>query len=771
MIIKEKKQHNIEKVGDFLTIKSSVNKNKLVKLYSMLSAMYRNPKGAIVREYTSNAYDANKEAYNFNSLPYDELVKIYPWLISDEYPELNMSEEDVADLKKYLIKANKDEPIIVGIDSQTSEDYFYVQDYGIGLSPERMKEVFFDYLSTTKDNTDDELGGFGIGAKSALAYTNMFFIDTVYKGTEYRYMMGKNEKGEPEGSLLDMVEGSNKSNGTLIKIPIDMFDIRSFGDEIESQLLYIPNVFVKHISCPSLYEDKFNDSNIYKGNGWVYNPIKDGAMMHICLENINYSIDWSEIKMSPINIPIAITFNIGELHPTPSRESVIYTDQSRELIVNRINDILTEFITKANDLNVDTNDFEYYLKYRKNGKYNIDICPELNVNMKSALHGHSRVSELKGLNYKGFKGIRHIPDNIFFGQSIGRKVSYSTGKVIKETSHRRRYYNRSSFPIQNIILDNDSFSYVPRDYEYDAIADYHILERFVKSDLSYIKDKKVNLKKYVEELKLNKYPKSEWRRVIVDYTSAVKEILEKYSTIDASKVLINPNWHKEWLTGKSKYSPVSKKPLDDKSLFIEEYRSFWNKSSITIDEIKKFKGLILYSSEREDVKMLYEIGSSTKSIRNFRAIRMSNTNMKKVKEANVLNAMTIEDVFTSRIGRKLKTILQIEETLSYKTLMGYFPLRKVNRDIGNKLNGINQLISQNIKLGANLRIEFKKYDEHIKPIYSYISDMEVISEYLNGLDMLEFTNYYHWSDSSSLKSIKNYILEKGKKIDIKALLK
>lgn len=159
MIIENKKQHNIEKIGDFLTIKSSVNKNKLVKLYSMLSAMYRNPKGAIVREYTSNAYDANKEAYNFNTLSYNELVKIYPWLTSDEYPELNMSEEDVADLKKYLVKAGKDEPIIVGIDSQTTEDYFYVQDYGIGLSPERMKEVFFDYLSTTKDNTDDEIGG------------------------------------------------------------------------------------------------------------------------------------------------------------------------------------------------------------------------------------------------------------------------------------------------------------------------------------------------------------------------------------------------------------------------------------------------------------------------------------------------------------------------------------------------------------------------------------------------------------------------------------
>lgn len=157
MIIEQKQI--IETEGDdFLTIESSVNKDKLAKLYGLLSGIYRNPIGAIVREYGSNGYDANIESYNFATMSYKELCGIYKWITDKDKPELNMTEQEVIDLKLNLNKTSKKEPIVVGIDSSSSS-CFYVKDYGIGLSPQRMKHIYFNYLDSTKESTDDEIGG------------------------------------------------------------------------------------------------------------------------------------------------------------------------------------------------------------------------------------------------------------------------------------------------------------------------------------------------------------------------------------------------------------------------------------------------------------------------------------------------------------------------------------------------------------------------------------------------------------------------------------
>lgn len=159
MKVVQAKTHEIQG-DDFLTIESSVNKSKLSKLYAMLSNIYRNPIGAIVREYVSNAYDANKEANFFKELSYEDCCKKYPWMVDPLFQELNLSREKFNTLKKHITKSGEDAPVIVGIDNENpSQTYFYVRDFGIGMSVERMQHIFFNYLSTTKEDNNDEIGG------------------------------------------------------------------------------------------------------------------------------------------------------------------------------------------------------------------------------------------------------------------------------------------------------------------------------------------------------------------------------------------------------------------------------------------------------------------------------------------------------------------------------------------------------------------------------------------------------------------------------------
>lgn len=157
-----KVQNNVVNVIDgdeFTSVKSKVNKNKLAKLYGILSNIYKDPISSIVREYISNAFDANVEAYNVKELNYEDCAKKYPWILGEPIPELALSEEEFLELKNKLTRAGKDEPIISGVDNSENQTYFYVKDFGIGLSPERMEHIYFNYLDSTKEDNNDEIGG------------------------------------------------------------------------------------------------------------------------------------------------------------------------------------------------------------------------------------------------------------------------------------------------------------------------------------------------------------------------------------------------------------------------------------------------------------------------------------------------------------------------------------------------------------------------------------------------------------------------------------
>ena len=111
------------------------------------------------------------------------------------------------------------------------EPTFKVRDYGTGISPDAMVDVFVKYGASTKRGTDEQTGGFGIGAKSAWAYTDSFTIVSYWGGMERHYIAhtGKNNNGS-----LDLIleQKSDQPSGLEIQIAVDSKDIEAFCDAI-----------------------------------------------------------------------------------------------------------------------------------------------------------------------------------------------------------------------------------------------------------------------------------------------------------------------------------------------------------------------------------------------------------------------------------------------------------------------------------------------------------------------------------------------------------
>jgi hypothetical protein len=146
--------------------------------------LYRHKVRTLVQEYISNARDAMREAGNTK----DKIEITLPTMF---------------------------------------QPTFKVRDFGIGINPDRMYNVFIKYASSTKRDSNNQTGGFGIGAKSAWSYTESFTVVTYIDGVQRTYVahIGANNNGR-----LDFLgeSATDAANGTEIQIPVSPKDAHDF---------------------------------------------------------------------------------------------------------------------------------------------------------------------------------------------------------------------------------------------------------------------------------------------------------------------------------------------------------------------------------------------------------------------------------------------------------------------------------------------------------------------------------------------------------------
>lgn len=88
---------------------------------------------------------------------------------------------------------------VVTIAGRYGESFFFcVEDAGNGLTQEEMEALFMGYFASKSRNRPTANGTFGLGAKSAFAYTQEFFVRSTQEGVSNHYRIFLNSKGYPE---------------------------------------------------------------------------------------------------------------------------------------------------------------------------------------------------------------------------------------------------------------------------------------------------------------------------------------------------------------------------------------------------------------------------------------------------------------------------------------------------------------------------------------------------------------------------------------------
>tara|TARA_Y100000034_G_scaffold74318_1_gene89416 strand:- start:5560 stop:7623 length:2064 start_codon:yes stop_codon:yes gene_type:complete len=202
-------------------------------------------------------------------------------------------------------------------------------DFGPGISPERM-EIFGTYTASTKNDNNEESGGFGLGAKTPFAYTDQFTIVTTVDGTTWAYTAFIDETEIGSIVLLDEFETENQ-NGTSIIIPFKQkHDVHTFVDKCMHYSEFW-TVRPKWIGYDATYKESVPVANFCKNRFTVYKGYRCNPMFLI--DGIPYpgSGNLKDIKLSAEHF-ICMNIKVGEFPLQISREQLQYTDEVNKTI-------------------------------------------------------------------------------------------------------------------------------------------------------------------------------------------------------------------------------------------------------------------------------------------------------------------------------------------------------------------------------------------------------------------------------------------------------
>lgn len=215
---------------------------------------------------------------------------------------------------------------------------FKVRDFGPGIDPDRMKNVFVMYGSSTKRDSNNQTGGFGIGAKSAWSYTDSFTIVTHVDGVKRSYVAhtGVNNNGR-----LDLIgqEKTTEVNGTEIQIAVKPNDVKYFTEAIFRAIKFWkpsekPKLLGTTVEFNELKDKQFQLNEtmefILESKGAILLAI-DGVQYEVSREVSSQLKQYSEFQ-TLAHGTFVIHLPNGMVEIAASRESIANTPVTRDVI-------------------------------------------------------------------------------------------------------------------------------------------------------------------------------------------------------------------------------------------------------------------------------------------------------------------------------------------------------------------------------------------------------------------------------------------------------
>lgn len=254
--------------------------------------------------------------------------KMFRTIISGLYSRKieSICRESIANAKDGHIKrGNPERPSYVHAPTQW-EPFYSVRDFGCSMDHETVMRRFTAIGWSSKEDSNEEIGTFGLGSKAPFAYTSMFSVTTWLDGVQRTYDAYLNEEGKPMMALAAECP-SDEEQGLMVRFDVRTPDISAFHKAIRF-------VALAHSPCFDSNLDRVHSATIDEDHGNFYfsSDVHDGPRVQIGC--VTYPIDFSVLDSTRQTEVLKRTSNlvlrtkIGDLGVVPSREGLEYTEKT-----------------------------------------------------------------------------------------------------------------------------------------------------------------------------------------------------------------------------------------------------------------------------------------------------------------------------------------------------------------------------------------------------------------------------------------------------------
>ena len=559
MVLEKQKQAVILSTGEGETIEMSLDKSSEQLIMQMFGkSMYSDPEGSIVREWASNGVDSHR-------------------------------------------RSNCKDPVIVSLVSALDDNYeFTVEDFGTGLSAHEVTTVISQYGNSTKRGSNNEIGGWGIGFKSGLAYSSVFYFVCRKDGIENKYMM---YEGEFKNNIdLLYSKETSERNGVKMILPVKKCDFNIFLSKIKEQLCYFENVY---FNIPGDYH--INKFTILRSDDYQISSLCSSNNLHMCLDDVYYPIDFAKLGIPLVQFPIGLRFKLSDgVFPIPNREQIQYTAKSKQIILKKLEKVATQIVQKYNAEIKNLQTIKELVNYCE---HSINVLKLNETNCAITTIESYSTKSVEVANLKEFKHLSFL--DLYYNAKHHLIKDFELCHILYEDSLRKPPKNFSNFTLYDILLKNKDVIYLvdmpitfkQKQYIKD-IAAFDKKVYFIKVSTPRKlgnKLKRYDYMSYYNLLSLGNYKKSEWRNLIKDFQSFI-QVFKKDYCINISDVIVPKTFtekiKKERFENKKKKVVKVAGQISAKQA-VEYVHDFTQckfiAKTLTLENITKTKNFIVYS--------------------------------------------------------------------------------------------------------------------------------------------------------------------------------
>jgi len=477
------KQIDNEFVGSDTGVAKRINRGAEKLVFDILQAtQYSTPIPSTVRELVTNACDSQREKeIAIEILTGQKTVEdYYINREGEQYEDSNFdpsyySITNLDVVNKHIDVIYKHNPGVGYCDE------FIIKDYGVGIGGRRLEGIL-ELGYSTKRNTSENFGAFGLGAKVALSTgVDFYTIETVYNGQRFkancfnyktdflipRFNLSTGQENPyiifSDGTKV-YYEPTTELNGSTISFGVKKHNADRFIDAVSEQLTYLSNVKFSVVEENGYQREiDFKPSVIYNSKHLIITESNYYARPHIVIvkaegaaTGINYGhVDFRELEMEQLYGAVGLKCPIRQVYKnelgeevviqdgvdvTPSREKVIWSDHTKQFVQNLIIKAAEE-ATELVQEKLNETDFLKWVEACKNVVFSGKLTEDHSSNGR-VLQAMSRIIDTKSLKpvYPENKRIKfeHM-GKIFEGfnvrlHTLSNKLENGEFKIVSNTT-------------------------------------------------------------------------------------------------------------------------------------------------------------------------------------------------------------------------------------------------------------------------------------------------------------------------------------------------